>query len=139
MFAELLNLMTNHAKESDLETQSTTNSMSIRLRQKQSAAKISDIHAKFDVEKEQIRSEINGLDDDASSAEYQELMSELNDLKSEEEQQVEVEEQASEDYETGLQLENDNIATRLEAMKADDEAIEKCLEDNVEQNFGYFQ
>ena len=139
MLIELLNIMNNDAAANELETQMTKNSMSIRLRQKQSASKISDIHAKYDVDKERIRNEINSLDKEAAIDEYQDLMSELNDLKDAEEREVEVEENASSDYETGLQLENDNISTRLEALKADNESLKETHQQNIEKSFGYFK
>jgi len=139
MLLELLNIMTNDATADNIETQMTKNSMSLRLKQKQSAAKISDIHAKFDVEKQAIRSEINSLDDEASSNEYENLMSELNELKAEEEQAVEIEEQASNDYETRIQLENDNLGSRLEAIKADNESLKEMHQQEIEKSFGYFK
>ena len=139
MLIELLNIMNNDAAANELETQMTKNSMSIRLRQKQSASKISDIHAKYDVDKERIRNEINSLDKEAAIDEYQDLMSELNDLKDAEEREVEVEENASNDYETGLQLQNDSISTRLEALKADNESLKETHQQNIEKSFGYFK
>ncbi len=139
MLIELLNIMNNDAAANELETQMTKNSMSIRLRQKQSASKISDIHAKYDVDKERIRNEINSLDKEAAIDEYQDLMSELNDLKDAEDREVEVEENASNDYETGLQLQNDSISTRLEALKADNESLKETHQQNIEKSFGYFK
>ena len=137
MLIDLLNIMNNDASANEIETQMTKNSMAIRLRQKQSSSKISEIHAKYDVEKERIRNEINSLDDDASSDEYQDLMSELNDIKDAEEREVEVEENAANDYETGVQLENDNLSTRLEALKADNESLKEMHQQNIESSFGY--
>ncbi len=139
MLIDLLNIMNNDASANEIETQMTKNSMAIRLRQKQSSSKISEIHAKYDVEKERIRNEINSLDDDASSDEYQDLMSELNDIKDAEEREVEVEENAANDYETGVQLENDNLSTRLEALKADNESLKEMHQQNIESSFGYFK
>ncbi len=138
MFAELLNKMTNGLVENDLEAQQINNSMTIRIVQKTAAAKISEIHSRYDVEKEQVRNEINNLDDKAASNEYEDLMAELNDLKSEEEREVEAVEQQANDRETAIQLENDNLSTRLEAMKADDEAIDEALQKDIESEFGYF-
>ena len=46
---------------------------------------------------------------------------------------------AATDYETDIQLENDNLSTRLEAMKADTESLKELHQKNIEDSFGYFQ
>ena len=139
MLADLLGIFNNDAAASDMELQILKNQESIRLRQKQSSSKISEIHAKYDVEKERIRSEINSLDEDVSSDEYQDLMAELNEIKDAEEREVETEENESSDFETELQVQNDNITSRLEALKADNESLKEMHQQNIESSFGYFK
>ena len=43
------------------------------------------------------------------------------------------------EYETQLGIENKQIEARLEAVKADLEALETCREENIKDDFGYFQ
>ena len=139
MLIDLLNIMNNDANASDIENQITKNSMAIRLKQKHSSAKISEIRAKYQVEEEKIRNKIDSLDEENSSKEYEELMTELKELRDMEDDEVETEENAATDYETDIQLENDNLQTKLEAMKADKESIKELLQKNIEDSFGYFQ
>ncbi len=138
MLIDLLNIMNNDANASDIENQMVTNNMRINLKHKQSSAKISDIHAKYQVEEERIRNEINSLDEENSSLEYQDLMAELKELRDMEDDEVEVEENAATDYETQLQLENDNLSSRLEAIKSDNESLKELHQKNIEDSFGYF-
>ena len=139
MLIDLLSIFSLDANESDTENQITSNSMCIRLKQKQSSAKISEIRAKYQVEEEKIRNKIDSLDEENSSKEYEELMTELKELRDMEDDEVETEENAATDYETDIQLENDNLQTKLEAMKADKESIKELLQKNIEDSFGYFQ
>ena len=139
MLIDLLNIMNNDANASDIENQITKNSMAIRLKQKHSSAKISEIRAKYQVEEEKIRNKIDSLDEENSSKEYEDLMTELKELRDMEDDEVEVEENAATDYETDIQLENDNLSTRLEAMKADTESLKELHQKNIEDSFGYFQ
>ena len=139
MLIDLLNIMNNDANASDIENQITKNSMAIRLKQKHSSAKISEIRAKYQVEEEKIRNKIDSLDEENSSKEYEDLMTELKELRDMEDDEVEAEEIAATDYETDIQLENDNLSTRLEAMKADTESLKELHQKNIEDSFGYFQ
>ncbi len=139
MLIDLLNIMNNDANASDIENQITKNSMAIRLKQKHSSAKISEIRAKYQVEEEKIRNKIDSLDEENSSKEYEDLMTELKELRDMEDDEVEAEENAATDYETDIQLENDNLSTRLEAMKADTESLKELHQKNIEDSFGYFQ
>ena len=137
MLLDLLNIMTNDATIEEMEGQITRNSMNLRLKQKISAQ--SDIHNKFKEEKDKIRNEISNLDKTAINNEYQDLMAELNELKDEEEQAVEREEQEAKDYEERVQLENDGLETRLEALRADTQSLKEFSEDSIKDSFGYFE
>ena len=139
MLLDLLNIMTNDATIEEMEGQITRNSMNLRLKQKISAQKISDIHNKFKEEKDKIRNEISNLDKTAINNEYQDLMAELNELKDEEEQAVEREEQEAKDYEERVQLENDGLETRLEALRADTQSLKEFSQDSIKDSFGYFE
>ena len=139
MLIDLLNIMNNDANASDIENQITKNSMAIRLKQKHSSAKISEIRAKYQVEEEKIRNKIDSLDEENSSKEYEDLMTELKELRDMEDDEVEAEENAATDYETDIQLENDNLSTRLEAMKADTESLKELHQKNIEDLKGKIQ
>ena len=138
MFIELLTILTQDAMVEDVTNQITDNTMDLRLKQKYQSDAIAQIHAKYNLEEELIRDEIENLDD-KSGEEYAELMEELQELKDMEDQEVKAEEEKASDYELRMQLENDNLETRKEAMEKNIEAFQEALNQSIEKNFGYFQ
>ena len=138
MLTEQATILLNDAAANDITNQMTDNTLNLRLKQKYSSDTISQIHSKYDQEEQLIRDEINALED-KSGNEYEELISELKELKEEEDAEIEKTEEESNDYETHIELENAQLETRLEAIKTDNESYKECLEGNIEKSFGYFQ
>ena len=138
MFVELLTILTQDALIEDVTNQITDNTMDLRLKQKYQSNAIAQIHDKYNLEEELIRDEIDKLDD-KSGDEYEDLMRELQELKEMEDQEVKAEEEKASDYETKMQLENDNLEVRKEAMEKNVEAFQEALNQSIEKNFGYFQ
>ena len=138
MLTEQSTILFNDALAEDLKNQITSNSLTLRLKQKHSSNKIQEIHQQYNAEEEYIRNEMKEIDDTTSN-EYMDLMAELKDLQEEEDQAVEQIENESADYETGVQMENDDLETRLEAVKSDTESFEEALKQNIEKTFGYFK
>lgn len=138
MFGEHSTIQLYKAKKADLTNQVTFNSLTLRLKQKHSANDVNEIHHKYGVEEEMIRNEMKGLDDKTGN-EYFELMSELQELRDEEDQMVTQAEQASKDYETQIELENAGLETQIQAIAADLEGLEEMRKENIEKVFGYFK
>lgn len=122
----------------DLEGQLLDNNMALRIANKYSSSEIDNIQFKTDSEEDIIRNEMDAVDD-VTSQEYEDLMMELNELKDEEDRQVSKIERESKDYQTEIEQENALVETQLEAARADKDAIEDNLKENVENVFGYFQ
>jgi len=138
MFGEHSTIQLYKAKKSDLTNQVTFNSLTLRLKQKHSANDVNEIHHKYGREEEMIRNEMKGLDDKTGN-EYFELMSELQELKDEEDREVTQAEEASKEYETQIELENASLETQIQAIAADIEGLEEMRKENIEKVFGYFQ
>jgi len=132
-------IFTNEARAETLTNEITDNSMDLRLHQKRSSKEISDIHAQYAPEKERIQNEIEGLDKIEQQDEYQDLMTELKDLREEEEARIEVLEEKLNDKETKVQFENETLEVQLEDINSQTESFEEMLKQNIEKNFGYFQ
>ena len=116
MLTEQATILLNDAAANDITNQMTDNTLNLRLKQKYSSNTISQIHSKYDQEEQLIRDEINALED-KSGNEYEELISELKELKEEEDAEIEKTEEESNDYETHIELENAQLETRLEAIE----------------------
>ena len=127
------------AKAETLTNELTDNSMDLRLDQKYASNEIDKIRAEYAPEKERIRNEIEGLDKAEQRNEYQDLLTELNDLKEEEENRVEKVEDELNEKETEIQSENETLEVQLEDINAQTEAFKEMLKQNIEQEFGYFQ
>jgi len=129
----------NDARAETLTNQITDNSEILRLEQKYSSNDIQDIRNQYAPEKERIQNEINGMDKVEQQDEYQELMTELKDLREEEEARIEVLEEKLNDKETKVQFENETLEVQLEDINSQTESFEEMLKQNIEKNFGYFQ
>ncbi|MBE7708591.1 MAG: hypothetical protein E7Z88_07795 [Cyanobacteria bacterium SIG27] len=132
-------IFTNEARAETLTNEITDNSMDLRLHQKRSSKEISDIHAQYAPEKERIQNEIEGLDKIEQQDEYQDLMTELKDLREEEEAAVKQVEDETNDYETNVQTENEMLEVQLEEVNTTTESFKEMLKQNIENEFGYFQ
>lgn len=132
-------IFTNEARAETLTNEITDNSMDLRLHQKRSSKEISDIHAQYAPEKERIQNEIEGLDKIEQQDEYQDLMTELKDLREEEEAAVKQVEDETNDYETNVQTENEMLEVQLEEVNTTTESFKEMLKQNIEDEFGYFQ
>jgi len=129
----------NDARAETLTNEITDNSETLRLLQKYSSNDIQDIRNQYSPEKERIQNEINGMDKVEQQDEYQELMTELKDLREEEEARIEVLEEKLNDQETKIQFENETLEVQLEDINAQTESFEEMLKQNIEKNYGYFQ
>ena len=129
----------NEARAETLTNELTDNSMDLRLHQKHSSKEIADIHAQYAPEKERIQNEIEGLDKIEQQDEYQDLMTELKELREEEEAEVQRVEDETKDYETITQTENEMLEVQLEEVKTTTESFKEMLKQNIEDEFGYFQ
>lgn len=127
------------ARAESLTNEITDNSMDLRLAQKQASNQIDMVHANYAPEKEAIRNEIEGLDKTEQREEYQNLMTELNDLKQEEETKVAKIEDELNEYETEIQAENEMLEVQLEDVQTQTESFKEMLKENIEQEFSYFQ
>ena len=136
---ETITIETNKALASEWEGQLLKLSMQRRLLQKYSANEIEAIHNKYAPLKEEVKNKMDSLDKEHITSEYQELMTELNELTNKEDQEVEQAEQRVNDREGELQLEQSNLESRLEAVKKDTESEEEMRKQNIERSFGYFQ
>ncbi len=132
-------IFTNEARAETLTNEITDNSMDLRLHQKRSSKEIADIHAQYAPEKERIQNEIEGLDKIEQQDEYQNLMTELKDLREEEEAAVKQVEDETKDYETIVQTENEMLEVQLEEVNTSTESFKEMLKQNIENEFGYFQ
>ena len=135
----LLSILQYEAEASDLQSQILKETMSKNLKHKQSSAVISQIRNRYSSEKEKIRNQIKSLDTSSASEEYSKLMAELNEIRDNEERDITQEEEAATEYENTIQLHIDNDQTRLEAINADLEQFKETNQENVKEEFGYFQ
>ena len=122
-----------------LTNEQTDNSMDLRLAQKHNANSIEQIRSNYAPEKERINNEIESLDKVEQRDEYQDLMAELKEIKDQEEAEINRKEDEMADYEAGIQLENESLKTRLEAVQAQTDSFKEMLKQNIESEFGYFQ
>lgn len=129
----------NEARSETITNELTDNSMDLRLEQKHSSNEIADIHAHYAPEKERIQNEIAGLDKIEQQDEYQDLMTELKELRDQEEAEVAQIEEDMKDQETAIQAENDILEVQLEEINTTTESFKEMLKQNIEQEFGYFQ
>ena len=133
----MLMKLTNDALAPDIEAQMTDTSMTISLLEKYQSNSIKDIHYRYNLQEDAIQEEMDELD--INSDEYAQLKEELQDLKELEDQEVSQVENETADKETPLQTENDYLETKLEAIKADNEALDEAIKQDIDDNFGYFQ
>lgn len=127
------------SKKETLTNQLTNNSSDLRLDQRHGSSEIEDIKLKYGAEKDLIRNEIESLDGDNTSDEYAELMTELKELDSEEDDAKEEVETDMHYKEEDITLENTTLEVQIEAIDADIEAFETMRDEAIEDEFGYFQ
>ena len=118
--------------QANLEAQLIDNKETLALKQKESATKLAEIHFKYNQEESLIRTEMRSLADSKLSTEYYNLLAELEELQNEEEMLATATETECKDYETRIQLENDNIETQIQAVQQDKEALEEMQKKNIE-------
>ena len=136
---ESITIQTNISLAAEWESLLTKLSQQKRLLQKYITNEIAKIHAKYASPKEQIKNEIKNLDDQQTTGEYQELMSELREIENQESQEIDAKEQESSAQEGDIQLEIDGIESRLEAVRKDTESLKETRKQNQERAFGYFK
>lgn len=125
--------------EEELTNQMTDNSMDLRLTQKYSSNDIETIRTKYAPEKERINNEIESLDKIEERDEYQDLLTEMKELKEQEEAEITRAEEELSDDETMIQLENETLEVQLEDVKAQKESFQEMRKQNNERIHGYFQ
>lgn len=129
----------NDARAETLTNQITDNSEDLRLLQKHSSVDIQNVRNNYAPEKERLQNEINGLDKVEQQDEYQELLTELKDLKEAEQEEIKTLEEKLNDKETGVQLENETLEVQLEEINTQTESFKEMLKQAIEKNYGYFQ
>ena len=129
----------NDARGETLTNEMLDNSETLRLLQKYSSNDIENIKNQYKPEMTRIKNEIDGLDKTEQHEEYQDLLTELNELKQEEEQKIADIEEKLKDQETRIQMENETLEVQLEDINAQTESFEEMLKQNIEKNYGYFQ
>ena len=82
MLESQLNIFLNDAALHDIDAQMLRNSEDLRLKQKQSSAEVERIHGQYQQEESMVRNEMKGVD--KLSDEYEELLTELQELQDEE-------------------------------------------------------
>ena len=136
---ETLSIENNKALINEWEGQLLRLSMQKRLLQKHSSNDITEIHARYAPQKEEIRNKIADLGDDSSSTEYQQLMTELHDLEVKENNEIDYIERQMTEQENDVQAEIDSLESRKEAAEKDTESMEEMRSQNIEKSFGYFK
>ena len=136
---ETISIEANKAFISDWEGQLLKLTMSHRALQKYSSNEITAIKQKFAPQKEEIRNKIKNLDSQNASTEYQQLMSELNELENQESQAISIKETEASDREEDFKVQQDQLETLIEAAKKDTESMEELRKENIEKSFGYFK
>lgn len=129
----------NDARAETLTNELTDNSMDLRLIQKHSSVDIDNIRQNYKPEKERINNEIDSMDKIEQQDEYQDLLTELKDLKEEEEAEVSRIETDLNEQETRMQTENELLETQLEDINTQTESFKEMLKEDIEDEFGYFQ
>ena len=136
---ETLTIETNKSLINEWEGQLLRLSMQKRLLQKHSSSDITNIHARYSTQKEEIRNKISALDDKGATSEYQELMTELHELEIQENNEVDYVERQMTEQEADIQVEIDSLESRKEAAEKDTESLEEMRSENIKDSFGYFQ
>ena len=129
----------NEARAETLTNELTDNSMDLRLLQKHTSNEIAQIRQQYKPEKDRINNKIEGLDKIEQQEEYQDLLTELRELKEEEEEKIATVEEKLSDQETEFQTENELLEVQLEDINTQTESFKEMLKQNIEDNFGYFQ
>ncbi len=138
MLLQLLAKLLGTAQRQSIENQMTDNSMESRLKHKYSDNVVTRIHRQYDEEQSMIQNQMDAIDDKTSD-EYKELMAELKDSKEEEDKAVEREENKATEYQDRIDRENAVLEDRLSAISADQEAWDNAINDDIQDNYGYFQ
>ena len=138
MLLQLLAKLLGTAQRQSIENQMTDNSMESRLKHKYSDNVVTRIHRQYDEEQSMIQNQMDAIDDKTSD-EYKELMAELKDSKEEEDKAVEREENKATEYQDRIDRENAVLEDRLSTISADQEAWDNAINDDIQDNYGYFQ
>ena len=117
----------------DLEFQRLQNSETEQYLHKQSSAETQGIQNKFDPEVKLIRNEMKASGDKTSN-EYFELMSELQELEDERDAELKRVEDEVSDREKQFQIQDTNLETRYNAVKADKEGLEETQKQNIQRS-----
>lgn len=136
---ETVTIETNKLIVSEWEGQLLKLSMRKRLIHKHSSNKITAIRTKYAPQKEEIRNQIDSLDDSASIDEYRKLAAELQDLENLEDQEIKAVEEEVSEQEGDIDFEMDHIEARKKAAQEDTESLKEMRKQNLQSSFGYFQ
>jgi len=136
---ETITIQNNKSLINEWEGQLLALSMQKRLIHKHSTDKISEIHTRYSAQKEVIKNKIANLENKGSNSEYQELMMELTELETAENEEIKTQENELEDREADIEVQMDSLQTRKEAAEKDNEGFEEMRKENIENSFGYFK
>ena len=117
----------------DIEFQRLMNSESERYLSKQSLAEEDNIRSQYEPEIELVKNEMKNSNDKASN-EYFELMSELKDLEEERDAEIKRIEDEISDREKQFEIQDTNLETRYNAVKADKEGIEEAQKQDIQRS-----
>jgi len=138
-----LTIRSMKAQKADLTAQIIDNQEALLLTQKYSSTETERIGKYFEAEEERIKLE-SGDNPDALIAEYTELMDEdtkekIKELKDEKDQIMKTKTEELNQAETIIQIENEQLQTRIQAITADLEGFEEARKQNIEEEYAYFQ
>ncbi len=117
----------------DIEFQRLQNSESERFSSKQSSIEQESIRSKYDPEIKLVRNEMRNMEDKVG-AEYQNLMSELEELEDQRDAEIKRIEDEISDKEKMYEIQDTNLETRYNAIKADKEGIENAQKSDIQRS-----
>ena len=117
----------------DIEFQRLMNSESEQYTHKQSSIELENVQDSYNTEIKLVRNEMRAVEDKTSN-EYFDLMSELEELEDERDAEVKRLENEASDKEKKYQVQDTNLETRYNAVKADKEGIEEAQKSNIQRS-----
>jgi len=117
----------------DLEFQRLQNSENEQYFGMQSSGEIETIQNNYDPEIKYVRNEMHEAGDKTSN-EYYELMSELEELQEDRDSEIKRVENETTDREKQFEIQDTNLETRINAVKADKEALEDAQKSDIQRS-----
>ena len=117
----------------DIEFQRLQNSETEQYLHKQSSIEIEELQQKYGQEIKLVRNEMRQSEDKTSN-EYFDLMSELEELEEERDAEIKRVEDQNADREKLHQVQDANLETRYNAVKADMEGLKEAQKSNIQRS-----